>query len=129
MDVTGWNFKAIDGELSAWSSQVGVVNHVLMDRPYFTHGKGNHVYVNVVIAWLFAAKRQLMSILEADLKKKASTPSIQEFIEESDKGREARKHYKAHKEALGHKHHTSGKYNLQDEADLKHQHDVFYGSA
>jgi hypothetical protein len=129
IEVTGWDFKAIDGELHAWASQVGVVNRLLMDRPYFRHGGGNHVYVNVVIAWLFAAKRQLMSTLEADLKKKPSTPSIKEFIEESDKGREARSHYKTHKEALGHKHHTAGKYTLQDEEDLKHQHDVIYGSA
>jgi hypothetical protein len=98
-----------------------------MDRPYFTHGSGNHVFVNVVIAWLFAAKRQLMSILEADLKKMDGAPKIQEFIQESDKGREARAHYKTHKEALNGRHH-SGKYDLQDEEDIRHQHSVFYGS-
>jgi len=128
-DVTAWHLKMIHETLVHETGTHGLVNHVLLDRPYVSNGAWNIVYVNVALAWLFAAKRQLMTVVEADVKAiTARTPMMESFIEGCDQGREARRRYLEHKHALGVKSHSHS-YELEDQPDIKHQHDVFYGSA
>lgn len=128
IDITEWHLRGIHTSLANESSSHGVVNRLLLDHPYVSEGTYNVVYLNVALAWLFAAKRQLMTIVEADVKKIANkTQKMQDFINACDAGREARNHYLKHKHALGVKKHKDP-YHLADEHDLKHQHDVFYGS-
>ena len=129
-DVTAWHLKQIHDDLEHESNTHRVPNHLKLERPYAPEGGPAHiVYVNVALAWLFAAKRQLMTVVEADVKAiTARTPMMESFIEGCDQGREARRRYLEHKHALGVKSHSHS-YELQDQADIKHQHDVFYGSA
>lgn len=86
------------------------------------------VYVNVVLAWLFAAKRQLMNILEVMLEQiQNKDEMVKEYIAESKKGKEARAKCMQHKHTLGLRHHANP-YNIQDAADLKHQYTLIHGA-
>ena len=126
IDITHWKCKQIHEELVYQSGTHKVDNRLLLERPYDPQDS-HHVYVNVALAWLFAAKRQLMTILEADVKRIPSrTPKMDEFIAACEKGRQARKHYHDHKTALGVKHH-SGSYTLNDKHYLEYQRDRMFG--
>ena len=102
-------------------------NHLTLERPYSRHGDFI-LYVNVVMAWLFAAKRQLMNVVEHVVKQHLDDPTWNEaqmFIQMTNHGRDARSAFEKHKHALGVKQH-SGDYHLKDADDLKTQHEKLY---
>ena len=125
IDITHWESEEIHSKLAYQSDEHKVSNRLLLERPY-DPDDFKHVYVNVALAWLFAAKRQLMKIVEADVKKiPIKTAKMIEFISACEKGHEARKHYHDHKKALGVKHHSNS-YRLDDQHNLKYQHDRMF---
>lgn len=128
LNIQGWHFHKMHNTLMYHANEAGVPFHIVLETPYTGHEDVQKVYVNVALAWLFAAKRQLMNILETMIEKKMiKTGKEQEYISESKKGKEARNEYLKHKHALGVRHHANP-YNIQDAADLKHQYDLFHGA-
>ena len=121
IDIGGWHTGTMYDTLKSESVAHHVHLRLLLERPYSEHSF-NHVYVNVALAWLFAAKRQLMAIVEADVEQMADmTPKKEAFVNACKEGRQAREQYLSHKHFLGVKKHKN-KYELEDQEDLEHQH-------
>lgn len=123
IDIRNWHTGTMYDTLKSES----VANHVhlrlILEHPYSEHEHSlNYVYVNVALAWLFAAKRQLMAIVEADVEQMADkTPRMKAFVKACKEGRQAREQYLTHKNFLGVKKHKN-KYELADQEDLEYQH-------
>jgi hypothetical protein len=130
INAVDFEFKTIHDKLATQSEKAGIKNHLVLDRPYHAHADFI-LYVNVVIAWLFAAKRQLMAVVEELAKQNMHAQGWEEaatFVQMSEHGRTARQAFEMHKHALHHEP-REGKYDLQDVSDLKKQHDILYPRA
>lgn len=124
IDTTGWGFKAIYDAITGYVYQAKK-NHLTLEKPHH-HADGTHMYVNVVLAWLFAAKSQIMSNLTVFIDQAYNkTPAMLKFLEHEHTGREARAAYHKYKNELPRKKH--GSYTLQDQTLLQEQHAAMYG--
>lgn len=125
-ETDGWSFKAIFTDISQLCANEGVKNHLALQKPMTAEGETG-MYVNVVLAWLFAAKRQAMTALAKFIQDQPSkTPDMIQFLEENKKGIAARADYRADKEFLGPRHHAHP-YDLHDRTILARQHEILYG--
>jgi hypothetical protein len=85
------------------------------------------MYVNVVLAWLFAAKKQLMSNLTVYLDQSYNkTPAVVKFLEHEHKGREALAAYHTEKHGLPPR--KRKPYELEDQTLLDEQYKALYGA-
>ena len=124
IDIGNWHTGTMYDTLERESADHHVHLRLLLRHPRDEHDS-NYVYVNVALAWLFAAKRQLMAIVEADVEQMADkTPRMEAFVKACKEGRQAREQYLTHKNFLGVKKHKN-KYHLEDQEDLAYQHDRF----
>jgi hypothetical protein len=124
-ETDGWSFKAIHSDIHQYSESVGIKNHLTLDKP-LTEPGDTGMYVNVVLAWLFAAKRQLMTTLAKFIDEQSSkSADMIQFLEENNKGVNARRAYRTDKTFLGAKHHARP-YDLHDKALLAKQHAILY---
>ena len=122
IDIGNWHTGTMYDTLERESAAQNVHLRLLLRHPRDEHDS-NYVYVNVALAWLFAAKRQLMAIVEADVEQMADmTPRMEAFVKACKEGRQAREQYLTHKNFLGVKKHKN-KYHLEDQEDLAYQHD------
>jgi hypothetical protein len=123
IDTTGWGFKAIHDAITGYAYQANK-NHLTLERPHH-HTDGTHMYVNVVLAWLFAAKSQLMSNLAVYMEQSyVKTPTIAKFLEHEHQGREARAAFHGYKSQLPRREHS--KYNLADKTLLTEQYTAMH---
>ena len=121
IDIGNWHTGTMYDTLERESAAQNVHLRLLLRHPRDEHDS-NYVYVNVALAWLFAAKRQLMAIVEADVEQMADmTPRMEAFVKACKEGRQAREQYLTHKNFLGVKKHKN-KYHLEDQRDLEYQH-------
>lgn len=124
IDTSGWGFKAIHDAITGYMYQAKT-NHLRLESPHH-HKDGTHMYVNVVLAWLFAAKRQVMSNLAVYIEQAFNkTPAMLRFIEHEHKGREAFAAYHRYKKELPKRKHKS--YHLEDQDLLTEQYVTLYG--
>lgn len=124
IDTSNWDFASIYDPIVNFPHQ-GHHNHLKLPRPHH-HKDGTHLFVNVVLAWLFAAKSQLMSNLAAYINDQGRrTPVMEKFLQYSHVGKEALEAYHGYKHQLTPK--KPKKYNLQDATLLDEQHKALYG--
>ena len=127
IDAEGWTYKAWFSDIQGYAESTGIKNHLTLPRPLAAPGSSK-LYVNVVLSWLFAAKRQLMANLAEYIKDAPTkTADMAKFLDHNTKGVNARKAYRTDKDFLGVKHHAHP-YTLADEALLQQQRDAFHGS-
>lgn len=99
VDTTNYDFESIYKRVSTFAVENGMQNRLTLKKPWAQEGK--KPYVNVVLAWLFAAKKQLMYTLTVYLKaNKATDPDVARFIHESEAGAAARTEFKNIKATL-----------------------------
>lgn len=123
IDTSGWGFKAIHDAITKYVYQAER-NHLKLERPHH-HADGTHMYVNVVLAWLFAAKRQMMTNLTVYIAQAFNpTPAMGKFLEHEHKGREAFAAYHKYKRELPVRKHKP--YHLEDQALLAEQYAALY---
>lgn len=123
IDTSGWGFKAIHDAITEYAHQAKT-NHLTLEKPHH-HADGTHMYVNVVLAWLFAAKRQLMSNLSVYLEQVYNkTPATAKFLEHEHKAREALAAFHRDKQMLPGKKRKS--YDLHDKTLLDEQYAAMY---
>lgn len=127
INAVDFEFHEIYERINTECKRAKMENHLTLERPYHRHAD-IILYVNVVMAWLFAAKRQLMNVVEHVVQLHLDDPTWNEaqmFIQMTNHGRAARSAFEKHKHALGVKKH-SGDYHLMDAQDLKTQHEKLY---
>lgn len=125
IDTSGWGLKAVHDAITGYVYQ-SPHNHLTLDKPHH-HTDGTHMFVNVVLAWLFAAKRQLMSNLTMFIEQAYNkTPAMSKFLEHEQRGREALAAYHSEKHKLHKRKHKS--YNLEDQTLLDEQYAALYGA-
>jgi hypothetical protein len=102
IDAATWDFKSIHKRISTFAEENDVTNRLTLSEPV---GNESHKpYANVVLAWLFAAKKQLMYTLTIYLKKhKEGDKQAMKFIENSEAGAAARTKFKEWKAKLSHR--------------------------
>lgn len=123
IDTTGWGFKAIFDGINGFAYKAKH-NHLTLEKPHH-HTDGTHMYVNVVLAWLFAAKSQLMSNLAVYIEQTyEKTPAMAKFLEHEHQGREARAAYHQYKTQLPRREHS--KYTLADKTLLTEQYNEMH---
>jgi hypothetical protein len=123
IDTSGWGFKAIHDAITEYVHQAKP-NHLTLEKPHH-HADGTHMYVNVVLAWLFAAKRQLMSNLSVYLEQVFNkTPATAKFLEHEHKAREALAAFHRDKRELPGRKRKS--YDLHDKTLLDEQYAAMY---
>ena len=99
VDTAGFDFGSVHKRVSSFAKDNSLENRLTLEAPW-THD-GHRPYVNVVLAWLFAAKKQLMYTLTVYLKEhKPGDSTALKFIRESEAGAEARKQFKNWKAKL-----------------------------
>ena len=99
VDTIEYEFAKIHDQVASFAEENGLQNRLVPKKPW-AHG-GNEPYVNVVLAWLFAAKKQLMYTMTAYLKQaKPDDPMAHKFVFESEAGSAARTGFKKHKALL-----------------------------
>ena len=124
IDTSGWGLKAIHDAITQYVYQAPH-NHLTLQTPHH-HEEGTHMYVNVVLAWLFAAKRQLMSNLTVYIDQAYNkTPAMQQFLTHERSGRQALADYHRIKAQLPPKKRKS--LDLADSHTLDEQHRALYG--
>jgi hypothetical protein len=124
IDTSGWGFKSIHDAITAYVYQAEH-NHLKLERPHH-HVDGTHMYVNVVLAWLFAAKGQLMSNLAVYIAQAFNkTPAMSKFLEHEHEGRRARSEFHRYKHQLPEK--KRKLYDLNDQRLLDEQYQALYG--
>lgn len=124
-ETDGWSFGAIHSDIHQYSESVDIKNHLSLEKPLTAPGESG-MYVNVVLAWLFAAKRQLMTTLAKYISDQyVKTADMVKFLEENEKGVNARRAYRTDKNFLGAKHHAHP-YDLHDKEVLARQHSILY---
>lgn len=98
-ETDDFNFEQIHDEVSSFAKENSLENRLTLNTPWAT---ASHTpFVTVVLAWLFAAKKQLMYTLTVYLKAhKAADSAAAKFIRESEAGAEARKQFKNWKTKL-----------------------------
>lgn len=123
IDTSGWGLKGIHDAITSYVYQAKT-NHLKLERPHH-HADGTHLYVNVVLAWLFAAKRQIMSNLSVYIEQAFNkTPAMTKFLEHEHKGREAFAAFRGYKKDLPPRKRKS--YTLEDANLLAEQHAALY---
>lgn len=126
INVGSWKFNDIYAKIKAMAEKLGIHNHLQLSEPLHRNEGDGHMYVNVVMAWLFAAKRQLMSNLAKFIvTQEKKTAEMEKFLEHNRLGIEARTRYKADKHYLGLRTHAHP-YHLQDRDLLSEQHAHLY---
>ena len=126
-ETDGWSFKQIYTDISQYTASEHIKNHLTLEKPMIADGESGF-YVNVALAWLFAAKRQLMTTLAKfiqDQPRGERSADMNKFLEENEKGVNSRRAYRQDKELLGQKHHAHP-YDLHDKAVLARQHAMLY---
>lgn len=99
VDTTDYDFESIYKRVASFAEENGLQNRLVLKKPWAHEGK--KPYVNVVLAWLFAAKKQLMYTMTAYLKQtKPEDPMASKFVRESEAGSAARAAFKQHKAEL-----------------------------
>ena len=123
IDTTGWGFKAIFDAINGFAYKAKHT-YLTLEKPHH-HTDGTHMYVNVVLAWLFAAKSQLMSNLAVYIEQTyVKTPAMDKFLDHEHKGREARSAYHQYKAQIPRREHS--KYTLADKALLTEQYEKMH---
>lgn len=118
IDTEGWDFEEIYKQITQFAHQAKP-NHLKLDRPHH-HKDGTHLFVNVVLAWLFAAKRQLMSNLAVYCEQLyVKDAAVVKFLEHENKAHQALTSFHHFKKMLPEKKHKS--YVLQDQNLLDEQ--------
>lgn len=118
VDTAGWDFESIYKRVSSFADENGQENRLTLPKPWASDS--GKPYVNVVLAWLFAAKKQLMWTLTVYLKKhKAGDAEAEKFVHESEAGAAARTQFKEFKAKLPTR--APRGPPLKDHAALEHQ--------
>ncbi len=124
IDTSNWDFAKIY-EPIAHFQHLAHPNHLKLPMPHH-HKDGTHLFVNAVLAWLFAAKSQLMANLAAYIEDlTVKTDDMEKYLHHSKQGREALAAFHAFKHKLPPK--KSKGYTLQDSTILDEQHKALYG--
>ena len=125
IDVSNWPLKAWFNDIQGYAESTGIKNHLTLPSPLVAAGS-SRPYVNVVLSWMFAAKRQLMADLAEYIKDAPTkTADMSKFLEHNEKGVNARKAFKQDKAFLGPKH-RQNPYSLADEDLLRKQREDFH---
>lgn len=89
INTDGWNLTKIYRQVSEFAINNGVENQLTLENPLAHSGEGP--YAKVVLAWLFAAKKQLMRSLTVYMRDNAGDdPDADRFVYESEAGDAAR---------------------------------------
>ena len=89
VNTDGWNFTKIYKQVSEFAINNEVENQLTLENPLAHSGEGP--YAKVVLAWLFAAKKQLMQSLTVYMKENSGDdPDTDRFVFESEAGAAAR---------------------------------------
>ena len=124
IDTSNWDFASIHDPI-VQSKHQAPHNHLKLAKPHH-HADGTHLYVHVVLAWLFAAKSQLMSNLAAYIRDQGHmTPKMEEFLGHDHKGREALDAYHKYKHELPLR--KRKQYELADQTLLDEQYRALHG--
>mmetsp|Transcript_46764 Transcript_46764/g.97869 ORF Transcript_46764/g.97869 Transcript_46764/m.97869 type:complete len:263 (-) Transcript_46764:176-964(-) len=99
VDTSGWDFASIYKRVSSFAEENGQMNRLTLEKPWAPDS--GRPYANVVLAWLFAAKKQLMWTLTVYMKKnKAGDSEAAQFVKDSEAGAAARAQFKLFKAKL-----------------------------
>ena len=123
VDISGWDFASIHKRVSSFAEENDQTNRLTLEKPWASDS--GKPYVNVVLAWLFAAKKQLMWTLTVYLRtKKAGDSMADKFVSDSEAGSDARAKFKEFKAKL-HKR-APREPAFPDHAALEHQYAVLH---
>jgi hypothetical protein len=119
VNTADMDLNSIYKRVSTFAEENGVKNRLTLSEPV---GNESHKpYANVVLAWLFAAKKQLMFTLTVYLKThKVDDAQARKFIHESEAGADARAKFKELKAQLPHREPRAPFF--ADHAALEEQH-------
>lgn len=124
IDTSNWDFASIYEPIVNFQ-HLAHPNHLKLSKPHH-HKDGTHLFVNAVMAWLFAAKSQLMANLAAYIEDQGrKTDDMAKFLRHSREGREALAAFHSFKHKLPPR--KSKGYTLQDSNILDEQHKALYG--
>lgn len=124
IDTTGWDFDGIHDSIVNFPHQA-YPNHLKLAKPHH-HKDGTHLFVNVVLSWLFAAKSQLMSNIAVYVNDQGrKTDSMVKFLHHSHKGKEALNSFHHYKKMLPPR--KPKGYILPDRTILDEQYQALYG--
>jgi hypothetical protein len=118
IDIADWNIKQIYDSIVEKCNEQQAANHLHTAHPYNSNPK-KEPYVNVVLQWLFAAKRQAMRLVELSVVSQKNLDQ-KSFHDHSEKGKNLRDKLHKMNESKPQKEHKA-KLELADQADLEHQ--------
>jgi len=118
IDTTGWKMEDIHEKIANKCQEKGATNHLQTAHPYNSDANRGP-YVNVVLQWLFVAKRQAMRVVELSVIGKKSAEE-RSFYEHSEKGKKLRERLHEINTSKPKKEHKV-QLNLADKGDLEHQ--------
>lgn len=125
IDISEWDIASIHGNIDEECKKTHFTNRLTL-RPY-NSSQSRPPYVNVVIQWLFTAKRLAMRAIERYIDTLSSkTDKMKQFNGRGMKGRQLRNQLQAMKKSIEKKHHK-GEIKLADRSDAEHQYKEIHG--